>query len=89
MPVSPADAAAAEKALRQDACRSIAQTAGLTEKETVVLELVSLGYTVARIAQERNVSENTVRTHTKGLYRKLDVHSKQEVIELVEERMGK
>ena len=28
------------------------------------------------------------RTHTKGLYRKLDVHSKQEVIELVEARMA-
>ncbi len=87
-PLSPADAAAAEKALRQQACRAIAQEACLTERETVVLELVSLGYTVARMAQERGVSENTVRTHTKGLYRKLDVHSKQEVIALVEERMG-
>ncbi len=86
---SPADAAAAEKALRQQACQQIAQDASLTERETVVLELVSLGYTVARMAQERGVTENTVRTHTKGLYRKLDVHSKQEVIELVEGRMGK
>ena len=88
-PLSPADAAAAEKALRQRACQAIAQDAGLTERETVVLELVSLGYTVARMAQERGVSENTVRTHTKGLYRKLDVHSKQEVIELVETRMAR
>ena len=47
-----------------------------------------MGYTVARIAQERGVTENTVRTHTKGLYRKLDVHSKQEVIELVAARMA-
>lgn len=86
-PLSPADAAAAEKALRQQACQAIAQDASLTDRETVVLELVSLGYTVARMAQERGVSENTVRTHTKGLYRKLDVHSKQEVIELVESRM--
>ena len=77
-----------ERDLRHDACQAIATQAALTEMETLVLEFVSMGYTVARIAQERGVTENTVRTHTKGLYRKLDVHSKQEVIELVEERMG-
>ena len=77
-----------ERDLRHDACRAIAAQATLTEMEALVLEFVSMGYTVARIAQERGVTENTVRTHTKGLYRKLDVHSKQEVIELVEARMA-
>ena len=77
-----------ERDLRHDACQAIASQATLTEMETLVLEFVSMGYTVARIAQERGVTENTVRTHTKGLYRKLDVHSKQEVIELVEARMA-
>ena len=77
-----------ERDLRHDACQAIAAQATLTEMETLVLEFVSMGYTVARIAQERGVTENTVRTHTKGLYRKLDVHSKQEVIELVEARMA-
>lgn len=78
-----------ERELRQAACRSIAEQAGLTQMEERALEYVSAGYTVARIAQERNVSENTVRTHTKGLYRKLDVHSKQQVIELVEAEMAR
>ena len=77
-----------ERDLRHDACQAIAAQATLTEMETLVLEFVSMGYTVARIAQERGVTENTVRTHTKGLYRKLDVHSKQEVIELVKARMA-
>ncbi len=74
--------------VRAAACNSIAQESGLTERERDVLELVSMGYTVQRIAEERGVSQNTVRTHTKGLYRKLDIHSKQEVIELVNARMG-
>ena len=91
--VSPADepvvTAPSERDLRHTACMEIAQETGLTEMEELALEFVSMGYTVARIAQERGVTENTVRTHTKGLYRKLDVHSKQEVIELVERRMGK
>ena len=74
--------------LRAAACGSIAEEHGLTERERDVLELVSMGYTVQRIAEERGVSQNTVRTHTKGLYRKLDIHSKQEVIELVNARMA-
>ena len=77
-----------EHDLRHAACQAIASQAALTEMEALALEFVSMGYTVARIAQERGVTENTVRTHTKGLYRKLDVHSKQEVIELVEARMA-
>lgn len=74
--------------VRAIACRSLAEELGLTERERDVLELVSMGYTVQRIAEERGVSQNTVRTHTKGLYRKLDIHTKQEAIELVNARMG-
>lgn len=77
-----------EEDLRAAACTRVAGEFGLTERERDVLELVSMGYTVQRIAEERGVSQNTVRTHTKGLYRKLDIHSKQEAIELVNARMG-
>lgn len=31
------------------------------------------------------VSENTVRTHSKRIYTKLDIHKKQELIDLLEE----
>ena len=79
---------ALDRELRHLACAALAGEFGLTDRETAVLELVSMGYTVQRIAEERGVTPNTVRTHTKGLYRKLDTHSKQEVIELVNRRMG-
>lgn len=73
---------------RAAACRALAVELGLTERECDVLGLVSMGYTVQRIAEERGVSQNTVRTHTKGLYRKLGIHTKQEAIEMVNARMA-
>ena len=47
------------------------------------LELVVRGLDTPTIAQTLGVSDNTVRTHKKSLYRKLDVHSKQELLELM------
>ncbi|WP_416241733.1 helix-turn-helix transcriptional regulator [Eggerthella sinensis] len=38
------------------------------------------------IAKKLFISENTVRTHTKKVYALLDVHSKQEIVDLVNER---
>lgn len=46
-----------------------------------------MGYTMQRIAELQYISQNTVRSHTKGLYRKLGCHSKQEVIEMVSGKM--
>lgn len=87
-PVDPGSGAEETDDPRAVACGSLAIEFGLTERERDVLGLVSMGYTVQRIAEERGVSQNTVRTHTKGLYRKLDIHTKQEAIELVNARMG-
>ncbi len=82
------DEGALDRELRHRACLALAGEVRLTERETDVLELVSMGYTVQRIAEERGVTQNTVRTHTKGLYRKLDLHSKQEIIDLVNDRIA-
>ena len=35
-------------------------------------------------AGKLDVSDNTVRTHMRNLYRKLQIHSRQDAIELVE-----
>ena len=37
------------------------------------------------MAEALFVSENTVKSHCKNLYRKLGVHNRQEVFDLVEE----
>ena len=46
----------------------------LSTREAEVAELVARGNTVARIAEELVVSENTIRTHMRRLYAKLDIH---------------
>ena len=42
------------------------------------------GNTVARIAEQLVVSENTIRTHSKRIYAKLDIHKKQGLVDLLE-----
>ncbi|WP_294379871.1 LuxR C-terminal-related transcriptional regulator [uncultured Senegalimassilia sp.] len=42
------------------------------------------GRTKSYIAETLYLTENTVRSHAKRLYTKLDVHSKQELMDLVE-----
>lgn len=60
-----------------------AVTYELTPREKEVLPLVVRGLDTPTIAQALGVSDNTVRTHKKGLYRKLGVHSKQDLLELL------
>ena len=55
----------------------------LSARETEVMEYIARGYTFARIAEEPIVSENTIRTHSKHIYAKLDVHKKQELIDML------
>ncbi len=57
---------------------------GLSARETEVAELIARGNSVARIAEMLVVSENTIRTHSKRIYAKLNIHKRQELIELVE-----
>lgn len=57
---------------------------GLSARETEVAELIARGNSVARIAEMLVVSENTIRTHSKRIYSKLNVHKRQELIDLVE-----
>ncbi|MEG1494530.1 MAG: helix-turn-helix transcriptional regulator [Gordonibacter sp.] len=56
----------------------------LSARETEVMELIARGNTVARIAEDLVVSENTIRTHSKRIYAKLDIHKKQELLDLMD-----
>ncbi len=53
----------------------------LTKRETEVLELLSKGKSYSTIADELFVDKETIRTHIKNIYLKLEVHSKAEAIE--------
>jgi DNA-binding CsgD family transcriptional regulator len=69
------------------ACDELAGRLGLTRREREVLGLLARGHNGYHLSDELGLSYNTVKTHTKRIYSKLDVHSQQELIELVERDM--
>lgn len=63
--------------------QELARRHDLTAREAEVAELIVRGFTVRAIAERLTISENTVRTHSKGLYRKLDIHKKADLADVV------
>lgn len=57
----------------------------LSRREVDVLALLARGRSIPFIAEALVISENTVRSHAQRIYVKLDVHSKQELLNLVQE----
>ena len=80
--ILPTQAAPGES--RRENVEGIASEYFLTAREADVLLLLAKGYSQRGIAGKLDVSDNTVRTHMRNLYRKLQIHSRQEAIELVE-----
>ena len=72
----------------EDVVRRFGESVGLTSREVEVLVPLFKGRTVPLIAEELGVTQNTVRFHCKNVYEKLGVHSKQELIALVESHMS-
>jgi len=80
--ILPTQAAPGES--RRENVEKIASEYFLTAREADVLLLLAKGYSQRGIAGKLDVSDNTVRTHMRNLYRKLQIHSRQDAIELVE-----
>ncbi|CAM1345115.1 response regulator transcription factor [Tenacibaculum amylolyticum] len=53
----------------------------LSERENQILTLLAKGKSYASIADELYLSVNTIKTHTRNIYEKLQVNSKKEIIE--------
>ena len=81
---SPEPAAPSREQSLDAACDRLSAERGLTEREREVLGMLARGHNGYRIRDELTLSYNTVKTHVKRIYRKLDVHSQQELIDLVE-----
>lgn len=69
-------------------CRDVARSFGLTEREAEIFALLARGRDVGYIEKELFISRNTVNTHRKNLYRKLGIHTQQELLSLIEDELG-
>ena len=66
-------------------CQAVRRKYHLTEREEEVLALLTDGYSRKAIAKELFVSENTVATHLRVIYAKMECHRKDEVVKRVKE----
>lgn len=66
------------------ACAALVRRHGLSSREAEVLDLLARGNTRVSIADKLCISENTVRVHVKNIYAKLYIHSKQQLIDMVD-----
>lgn len=81
VPKSPTAPSRDEQALDR-----LALTYGLTAREAQTASYVSKGYSLEKTAELLGISINTVRTHMRSVYGKLAIHSRQELIDLLDER---
>ena len=72
-----------------EACDAVAYQFGLTSRELDVLKLLARGRTSPFIQEKLVLSHNTVKTHVRHIYTKLNVHSQQELISIVEGERGR
>ena len=68
------------------ATRSQGKQQVLTEREIEILRLAKRGLPNPQIAKSLHISPGTVRNHLSSVYRKLDVHSRHEALQIAEER---
>ena len=84
---APEEAAAAPLAHLSagDALVQMKSTYELTNREFEVIEEFAAGRSARAIAERFTLSEHTVKTHLRHAYAKMDVHSRQELLDLIEE----
>lgn len=74
-------AAAAEVAAREERCRLLEERFGLSRREIEIMDLFAQGRSANWIADALVISKNTVRSHLRAIYMKLDVHTRQELLD--------
>lgn len=77
---SPISPIIARQLLRRIHPEAAAGDAGLTEREREVLNLLSRGFSYAECAELLSVTANTIGSHVKSIYRKLEVNSRAEAL---------
>lgn len=66
-------------------CEEIADCYMLSRRETEVMFLLAKGHNAAFIQDKLCISKSTAKTHINHIYRKLDIHTQQELLNMVED----
>ena len=69
-----------------EACEIIGMDFLLTAREKEILPHLARGRSRRAIAESLMLSENTIKTYTSNIYAKLNVHTRQEIIDLVQKK---
>ena len=65
-------------------CAQLAERYGLTDREREVLVPLVRGRSAASIAAQLSMSTETARTHIRHIYQKTDIHSREELMDIVD-----
>lgn len=68
----------------EEACMRLSERYKLSQRETEVLFYVAKGRNARHIAEKLYITESTAKTHMANIYRKVNVHSQQELMDLID-----
>ena len=74
-----------ESELFEARCAAVAKLYQLSPRESEILVFLAKGRNAAYIQEELVISPHTVKSHIYNIYRKLDIHSQQKLMDFVEE----
>lgn len=71
----------------ETACNDIASNGNLTPREKEVMIFLARGRGSTYISETLGVSLSTTYTHTRSIYRKLDVHSREDLMKAIDDHL--
>ena len=71
------------------ACKDVKDEFGLTPREMEILMLVGRGRNGTYIQERLVISKSTYQTHMRNIYKKMDIHTDQELIDLIEQALDR
>ena len=80
-----APASEMRRAITEESARAMQKQFLLSDRETEVLTLYAMGLTQAKIAEKLCIAQGTAHTHIKRIYSKTDLHSRQALIDYIEQ----
>lgn len=75
---------AGSKGMWAKRCKALSDSCGLSERQREVLVLIAQGRSAKYVEQELSISLSTAQTHIRNIYRKVGVHSRQELLNEIE-----